>query len=88
MIAAGHNVDPVVTADTRRIIRVPGTLHGSTGWTCSILREGQLERPVSEWISEMPKHEMASKIPRRPQSRFPALEKQEDSCEGGWKLGR
>ena len=83
VIAAGHNVDPVVTADTRRIIRVPGTLHGSTGWTCSILREGQLERPVSEWISEMPKHEMASKIPRRPPIKIPRIRKSKKTVVKG-----
>jgi len=73
VIAAGHNVDPVVTADTRRIIRVPGTIHGSTGWVCSVLGEGQLEMPVREWISDIPKHEMASPIPRRPPIKIPHL---------------
>ena len=71
VIEAGHDVDPVVTADTRRIIRVPGTLHGSTGWACSILGEGLLERPVREWISDIPKHEMASSMPRRPPIKIP-----------------
>ena len=71
VIAAGHNVDPVVTADTRRIIRVPGTIHGSTGWVCSVLGEGLLERPVREWLSDIPKHEMASSMPRRPPIKIP-----------------
>ena len=71
VIEAGHDVDPVVTADTRRIIRLPGTLHGSTGWVCSVLEEGMLERPVGEWISDISKHENASSMPRRPPIQIP-----------------
>jgi hypothetical protein len=71
VIEAGHDVDPVVTADTRRIIRVPGTLHGSNGWACSVIEEGWLERPVREWIADIPKHEMATRMPRRPPIKIP-----------------
>ena len=78
VIEAGYDVDPVVTADTRRIIRVPGTLHGSTGWACSILGEGLLERPVREWISDIPKHEMASSMPRRPPIKIPRFKHRVD----------
>ena len=48
VLDAGHHVDPVVTADTRRIIRVPGTIHGSTGWICSIIEEDWLEKSVND----------------------------------------
>ncbi len=75
VIEAGHNVDPVVTADTRRIIRLPGTLHGSTGWACSILEEGWLERPVKDWIADIPKHELATPISRRPPIKIPRFKR-------------
>ena len=31
------DVDKTVTADTRRIIRLPSSLHGKTGWVCTII---------------------------------------------------
>lgn len=61
--AAGHEVDPTVTADTRRILRLPGTLHGATGWACAPVPPGAIERPVAEWIEEMPRHERALALP-------------------------
>lgn len=73
IIEAGHPVDPVVTADTRRIIRLPGTVHGSTGWICTVLKDGWLERPVKEWIDEIPRHESALRIPKRPPIRLPKI---------------
>ena len=82
VIEAGHDVDPVVTADTRRIIRVPGTLHGSTGWACSTLGEGILERSVREWISDIPKHEMASSMPRRPPIQIPRFKPRKKTVLG------
>ena len=82
VIEAGHDVDPVVTADTRRIIRLPGTLHGSTGWACSVLGEGMLERPVREWISEIPKHETASSMPRIPPIKAPRFKPRKETVVG------
>jgi len=79
---AGHDVDPVVTADTRRIIRVPGTLHGSNGWACSVLEEGWLERPVREWIADIPKHEMATPMPRRPPIKIPRFKPRKKTVVG------
>ena len=72
-IEAGHPVDPVVTADTRRIIRLPGTVHGLTGWECTILDEGWLERPVAEWAGSIPRHPMAARLPARPPISLPRL---------------
>ena len=82
VIEAGHDVDPVVTADTRRIIRLPGTLHGSTGWACSILGEGMLERPVREWISDISKHEMSSSMPRIPPIKTPRFKPRKKTVVG------
>ena len=70
VIEAGHPVDKVVTADTRRVIRLPGTIHGKTGWICTILNNEWIESPVNEWINEIPKHESAIKIPKRPQLKY------------------
>jgi DNA primase catalytic subunit len=55
VLAAGHAVDTTVTADTRRIIRVPGSLHGRTKWACTVLPEGQIHRPLRTWIMDLPK---------------------------------
>ena len=71
VIEAGHSVDPVVTPDTRRIIRLPGTVHGTTGWECTILEPGWLESPVHKWIDAIPKHPLAIRMPRRPPLTLP-----------------
>ena len=70
---AGHPVDPVVTPDTRRIIRLPGTLHGSTGFACTILEGGLIEKPVKDWIGEVPRHFSAVSIPKRPPIKRPSF---------------
>jgi len=73
VIEAGHPVDKVVTADTRRIIRLPGTVHGKTGWICTIINDEWIELPVNKWINKVPRHESAIKIPKRPPIRIPTL---------------
>lgn len=73
VLEEGHPVDPVVTADTRRIIRLPGTVHGSTGWVCTILDEGWLERPVRDWMYDIARSELAVRMPRRPPIRIPKI---------------
>ena len=72
-LLAGHPVDPVVTADTRRIIRLPGTVHGSTGWICSIIEHDWLEKPVNDWIGNVPRHELAINMPKKPPLSLPKL---------------
>ena len=64
VLDAGHPVDPVVTADTRRIIRLPGTIHGSTGWICSIIEDDWLEKSVDDWIGKIPRHDLALRCQR------------------------
>ncbi len=64
VIDAGHPIDPVVTPDTRRIIRLPGTLHGKTGWQCTIIEERKLRTPFKHWINDIPRHEDSINIPR------------------------
>lgn len=65
VLQAGHHVDPLITADTRRIIRLPGTLHGRTGWYCHRLDSHLIEQPLSMWVDEIPRHPFAVKLPRR-----------------------
>ena len=59
VLEAGFDVDKLVTADTRRIIRLPGTLHGTTGWCCTRITRGMLSIPVKKWLHTLPRHEMA-----------------------------
>ena len=66
VIEAGHPVDPVVTADTRRIIRLPGTIHGSTGWICTVLKDGWLECPVKRPPIRLPKLSFKKKSKSKP----------------------
>lgn len=66
VLAAGHAVDTTVTADTRRIIRVPGSLHGRTKWACTVLPEGQIHRPLRTWVMDLPKADGALPLPKRP----------------------
>jgi len=81
VIEAGHPVDPLVTADTRRIIRLPGTIHGGTGWICTRIAIDQLEKPLKDWIHLIPKHDFAIRMPRW-NLQFPKLNfKREDSIQ-------
>ena len=45
VLDAGFDVDKTVTADTRRIIRLPSSLHGKTGWVCTIIDRETLAKP-------------------------------------------
>lgn len=65
VLAAGFDVDRLVTADTRRIIRLPGTLHGTSGWCCSRITRSMLSTPVKKWVNTLPKHEKARDIPKK-----------------------
>jgi hypothetical protein len=57
---------PFAEPDTRRIIRVPGSLHGRTKWACTVLPEGQIHRPLRTWVMDLPKADSALPLPRRP----------------------
>ena len=56
VLDAGFDVDTTVTADTRRIIRLPGSLHGTTGWCCTRISREQLSQPLKIWKGTLPKH--------------------------------
>lgn len=68
VVSAGHTVDTKITADTRRIIRLPGTVHGRTGWKCSIVDIDTMHKPFKKWHRFLDRHSDAVKIPRKPAS--------------------
>ena len=65
VLEEGFNVDKRVTADTRRIIRLPGSIHGTTGYQCTILGLEQLEKPVKDLLEYIARIGSAQKIPKR-----------------------
>ena len=79
VLQQGFPVDPTVTADTRRIIRLPGSLHGTTGWACTRITREDLGRPLKTWVATLPRHSNASKLryfPYGPSDLFQALKPQ------------
>lgn len=50
----GMRFDGAVLIDTRRIIRVPGTLNSKTGYCCFRLTQKQLSSSIRTWLSEVP----------------------------------
>tara|TARA_B100000029_G_scaffold509650_1_gene599315 strand:- start:5 stop:1279 length:1275 start_codon:yes stop_codon:yes gene_type:complete len=57
-------IDSSITVDTRRIIRLPGTINSKTGYACTLLNRSQINKPVISWISEMPRLPNSVDIPR------------------------
>lgn len=51
----GIDVDAKITPDTRRIIRVPGTINSKTGYLCTVLNENQLDQPIREILKYVPR---------------------------------
>ena len=68
VIGEGFHVDPRVTADTRRIIRLPGSLHGTTGFQCTKLELDDLNMPIKQLLDLIPRIQSAVKIPKRAKS--------------------
>lgn len=66
VLSAGFPVDATVTSDTRRIIRLPGSLHGTTGWCCTRLSREQLNQPLKRWRHQLPRHPNAKRMPYWP----------------------
>ena len=60
----GIQTDTSVTVDTRRIIRLPGTLNSKTGYCCQILTLEQLRTPVAEWLDDIERIKEHRVIPR------------------------
>jgi hypothetical protein len=55
VLAEGIAIDTKITADTRRIIRVPGTINSKTGYICTILTRDELAEPVSTILKYIPR---------------------------------
>lgn len=64
LISRGCVFDSKITSDTRRIIRMPGTFHGSTGWACTILSLDVFMQPTKTWIRTIEKKSDALVLPR------------------------
>ena len=64
VLLAGFKVDPRITADTRRIIRLPGSIHGKTGLLCHRIDLEKLETNVDSWINEVPSYFSELIIPK------------------------
>jgi hypothetical protein len=55
VLAEGIAIDTKITADTRRILRVPGTVNSKTGYVCTVLSREQLAEPVSAILKYIPR---------------------------------
>ncbi|MEI6840579.1 MAG: hypothetical protein WCK53_04900 [Methanomicrobiales archaeon] len=53
--AEGIMVDRKVTTDTRRILRLPGTINSKTGYICTILNDTQVQLPIKEILNIVPR---------------------------------
>ncbi|MFA4860250.1 hypothetical protein [Methanoregula sp.] len=62
----GIEVDRKVTLDTRRILRLPGTINSKTGYICTVLDDTLLHRPVKEILKTIPRVNLPA--PRIPSS--------------------
>jgi DNA primase catalytic subunit len=60
----GIVIDKAVTVDTRRIIRLPGTINSKTGYCCHPISLEQLHSPLTDWIDTVPRLEGHKAIPR------------------------
>ena len=69
----GISIDSSITVDTRRIIRLPGTINSKTGYDCTLLTRSQIGQPVITWISDIPRLPNSVKIPRFTWPRFLTL---------------
>jgi len=64
--AEGIVFDEKVTVDTRRIIRLPGTINSKTGFACTVLSKKELESDARKIIKLASRHVMiAPRIPRK-----------------------
>ena len=55
VLAERIGIDTKITTDTRRIIRVPGTINSKTGYICTVISREQLARPVSTILKYIPR---------------------------------
>ena len=65
VLEQGFEVDERITADTRRIIRLPGSIHGKTGFQCTSIDTNQFDIPLTKLLEEIPKIDDAVVIPKK-----------------------
>jgi hypothetical protein len=51
----GIKFDTPITVDTRRVIRLPGTINSKTGYCCQYLSDDKIKTPVSDWLDDIAK---------------------------------
>jgi len=59
---AGIGIDGKITGDTRRIIRVPGTINSKTGYVCTVLSTEQLEQPITRILKYIPRVDLGTPV--------------------------
>lgn len=65
VLEQGFEVDERITADTRRIIRLPGSIHGKTGFQCTSIDIAQFDQPLIQFLEQIPKIDLAVNIPKK-----------------------
>jgi len=55
MLAASIAIDAPITCDTRRILRVPGTVNSKTNYVCTVLQEKDLHTSPRELLARIPR---------------------------------
>jgi hypothetical protein len=83
VLKQGFEVDERITADTRRIIRLPGSIHGKTGFQCTSIDTNQFDMPLTQLLEQIPKIDHAVIIPKKAKVivKTPVKEKKEDVVE-------
>ena len=74
----GIDIDKGVTKDTRRIMRVPGTVNTRTGYVCTLLSEKDLEMSLDEILAMAKKLPSTKPIPSFNLPKLPKLPKLPD----------
>ena len=83
VLEQGFEVDERITADTRRIIRLPGSIHGKTGFQCTSIDDTQFDMPLTQLLKQIPRIDRAVIIPKKAKAivKTPIKEKREDVIE-------
>ena len=83
VLEQGFEVDERITADTRRIIRLPGSIHGKTGFQCTSIDTTQFDLSVTKLLKQIPRIGHAVIIPKKVKAttKTPVKEKREDVIE-------
>ena len=65
VLKQGFEVDERITADTRRIIRLPGSIHGKTGFQCTSIDTNQFDVRLAQLLEKIPRIDDAVIIPKK-----------------------